>query len=67
MLYVCLYVCTYNVILFSIPQGLALKENNISRYNAEFHEVSKIGSGQFGTVYKCINRLGMYMRMYILN
>ena len=51
----------YNMILFPIPQGLALKENNISRYNAEFHEVSKIGFGQFGTVYKCINRLGTYV------
>ena len=66
-MFVCTYVSTYNVILLSIcvPQGLALKENNISRYNAEFHEVSKIGSGQFGTVYKCINRLGTYVRMYV--
>jgi wee1-like protein kinase len=41
----------------SSKKGLTLRENNISRYNAEFHEVSKIGCGQFGTVYKCINRL----------
>ncbi|CAI8051674.1 Wee1-like protein kinase 2 [Geodia barretti] len=36
---------------------LALRENNISRYQEEFKEVVVIGSGSFGTVYKCINRL----------
>lgn len=36
---------------------LALKESNISRYREEFHEVCQVGSGSFGTVYKCINRL----------
>ena len=39
-------------------QKLALRENNISRYREEFKEVQEIGSGSFGTVYKCINRLG---------
>nr|CAB3267744.1 wee1-like protein kinase 1-A [Phallusia mammillata] len=34
-----------------------LKENNISRYAQEFHEVCKIGDGEFGSVYKCVNRL----------
>lgn len=45
-------------------QRLALRDNNISRYNAEFHEVCKIGTGSFGTVYKCINRLGM-CKLYV--
>ena len=39
-------------------QRLALQESNISRYREEFKEVCVIGSGSFGTVYKCINRLG---------
>ena len=46
-------------------QRLALRDSNISRYNAEFHEVCKIGSGSFGTVYKCINRLGKW-HIYLL-
>ncbi|GLH16264.1 Uncharacterized protein GBIM_20585 [Gryllus bimaculatus] len=36
---------------------LALHDSNISRYYQEFHEISLIGSGEFGSVYKCINRL----------
>lgn len=36
---------------------VALRENNISRYHEEFVEIELIGSGQFGSVYKCINRL----------
>lgn len=38
-------------------QRVALHDSNISRYEAEFLEVCKIGSGEFGSVYKCINRL----------
>lgn len=34
-----------------------LQESNISRYHKEFHEMCLIGSGEFGSVYKCINRL----------
>jgi wee1-like protein kinase len=29
----------------------------VSRYHQEFHEVCKLGSGEFGDVFKCINRL----------
>ena len=38
-------------------QRLALHEINTSRYNEEFHELCRLGDGQFGSVYKCINRL----------
>ncbi|XP_072164985.1 wee1-like protein kinase 2 [Diadema setosum] len=36
---------------------IALCDSGISRYEAEFVEVCKIGSGEFGSVYKCINKL----------
>lgn len=36
---------------------VALQDSNISRYHKEFHELGLIGSGEFGSVYKCINRL----------
>lgn len=36
---------------------VALQESNIPRYYQEFHEVGLIGTGEFGSVYKCINRL----------
>ncbi|XP_064617952.1 wee1-like protein kinase 1-A isoform X2 [Liolophura sinensis] len=36
---------------------LALHEINTSRYNEEFHELSKLGDGEYGSVYKCVHRL----------
>ncbi|XP_069684894.1 wee1-like protein kinase isoform X2 [Periplaneta americana] len=36
---------------------LALRESNIPRYRKEFLEVRLIGTGEFGSVYECINRL----------
>ncbi|KAH0537893.1 wee1-like protein kinase 2 isoform X1 [Cotesia glomerata] len=36
---------------------LALQESNIPRYHQEFLEEGLIGAGEFGSVYKCINRL----------
>ena len=42
-----------------IPKNkrLALRQCLVSRYHEEFHEVCKLGSGEFGDVFKCINRL----------
>ena len=40
-----------------IVQRLALSEINTSRYVEEFHQISKLGDGEFGSVYKCVNRL----------
>ncbi|CAG9861060.1 unnamed protein product [Phyllotreta striolata] len=36
---------------------VALQQNNISRYHKEFLELELIGKGQFGSVFKCVNRL----------
>ncbi|XP_076256343.1 wee1 kinase isoform X2 [Rhynchophorus ferrugineus] len=36
---------------------VALQESNIPRYHREFLELELIGRGQFGSVFKCVNRL----------
>lgn len=43
----------------SLPKNkrLALRQCLVSRYHEEFHEVCRLGSGEFGDVFKCINRL----------
>ncbi|KAG5310713.1 WEE1 kinase, partial [Acromyrmex insinuator] len=40
-----------------VTKRVALQDSNISRYHKEFHELGLIGIGEFGSVYKCINRL----------
>eukprot|EP00118_Oscarella_pearsei_P010070 m.60071 g.60071 ORF g.60071 m.60071 type:complete len:188 (+) comp34912_c0_seq1:735-1298(+) len=40
-----------------LEKRLRLRDNNISRYAAEFQEICEIGSGEFAQVYKCRNRL----------
>lgn len=39
------------------PKRLALQDTNISRYEKEFAEQDLIGTGEFGLVYQCVNRL----------
>lgn len=39
------------------PKRIALQETDISRYDREFVELDLIGTGEFGLVYRCCNRL----------
>nr|XP_040235558.2 wee1-like protein kinase [Anopheles coluzzii] len=39
------------------PKRLALQDSNISRYEKEFIQLSLLGTGEFGQVYQCLNRL----------
>ncbi|XP_022256313.1 wee1-like protein kinase 2 [Limulus polyphemus] len=39
------------------PKRFNLSDINTSRYNAEFLELCQIGYGEFGGVYRCVNRL----------
>lgn len=39
------------------PKRLALQDTNISRYEREFVQLSVIGAGEFGEVFRCLNRL----------
>ncbi|XP_055710045.1 wee1-like protein kinase [Phlebotomus papatasi] len=39
------------------PKRLALQDTNISRYEREFVQLTLIGAGEFGHVFKCLNRL----------
>uniref|UniRef100_A0A182J833 non-specific protein-tyrosine kinase n=1 Tax=Anopheles atroparvus TaxID=41427 RepID=A0A182J833_ANOAO len=39
------------------PKRLALQDSNISRYEKEFIQMSLLGTGEFGQVFQCLNRL----------
>jgi len=36
---------------------LSLKQINTSRFDEEFYIIETVGNGQFGVVYKCVNRM----------
>jgi len=41
----------------SSSSKLSLRQINTSRFDEEFHIMETVGNGQFGVVYKCINRM----------
>jgi wee1-like protein kinase len=43
--------------VYQAPKRLALQDSNISRYEKEFIEIALLGTGEFGKVYQCLNRL----------
>jgi len=53
----CLGWTDHCFVFFPDLQRLALSEINTSRYVEEFHQIAKLGDGEFGSVYKCVNRL----------
>jgi len=41
----------------SVLSKLSLRQINTSRFDEEFHILETVGNGQFGVVYKCMNRM----------
>ena len=41
----------------SSAKKLSLRQINTSRFEEEFHVLETLGNGQFGDVFKCVNRL----------
>ena len=41
----------------SSSSKLSLRQINTSRFDEEFHIIETVGKGQFGVVYKCMNRM----------
>jgi len=41
----------------SSSSKLSLRQINTSRLEEEFHILETVGNGQFGVVYKCVNRM----------
>jgi wee1-like protein kinase len=51
-------LCEHEMLeVYQAPKRLALQDSNISRYEKEFIEIALLGTGEFGKVYQCLNRL----------